>query len=94
MKREQEENTQTRERFYERRAKRLRRLDNGAKVCRLNHMDPSLDMLEEAVKVGYELLEALHSNNVQEKLCTLLEKATEVCVDVKKENATKQRDKP
>ena len=61
--------------FYEKRAERLKLLDNGAKVCQLNLLSPTVEQLEEAIQIGHELLENLHQNNVKERLCDLMEKA-------------------
>lgn len=61
--------------FYEKRAERLKLLDNSAKACRLNRLSPSVEQLEEAIRIGYELLENLHQNNVKERLCDLMEKS-------------------
>lgn len=62
--------------FYEKRAERLRLLDSGLRTCQQNRLSPSVAQLEEAVRIGWELLENLHQNNVKERLCDLLEKAT------------------
>lgn len=71
--------------FYEKRAERLKLLDNSAKMCRTNRFSPSVEQLEEAVQIGYELLENLHQNNVKERLCDLMEKATAL---IEKEKTT------
>lgn len=64
------------EEFYEKRAERLQILDNGTKLCKQERLSPSVEMMEEALQIGRELLEELHRNNVSERLCTLTEGAT------------------
>ncbi len=65
-----------RDAFYEDRAKRLTLLNNSAKMCKRSFLNPTVEQLQEAIQIGYELLEELHRNNVQERLADLLEKAT------------------
>lgn len=62
--------------FYEKRAERLTLLSNSAKICKRNTLSPTVEQLQEAIQIGRELLERLHQNNVQERLCDLMEKAT------------------